>query len=124
MKKDQLGDALGLSLQDETAAVDERFARADRVLGGGQGSRSPVRHATPRPEKKIPVIRDNFSFPESDYSLISELQQRCLQGGHNASKSELVRAGLQKLARMKQAALLKSARAVEKLKPGRGRGAV
>ncbi len=88
-----------------------RFERADRVLGG---QRNPRR-------KKAPVIRDTFSFPDFDYVLLSELQQRCLQGGHHASKSELVRAGLKALIQMKPDDLLKVAKAVEKLKPGRVR---
>lgn len=122
MSKDPLGGALTKSLQDESASVDERFDRADRLIGAGQGSR-PARHAKSRPRKKVPVVRDTFSFPEFDYALLSELQQRCLDNGHNASKSELVRAGLKALAQMKSAELLKSAKGVEKLKPGRGRGA-
>jgi hypothetical protein len=121
MTNDPLGGALAKSLHDENAAVDERFERAERVLGG-QGTGRPARHAKRPAQKKVPVVRDTFSFPEFDYALLSQLQQRCLDGGHNASKSELVRAGLKALAQMKDAHLLKAARAVEKLKPGRGRG--
>lgn len=123
MSKDPLGGALTKSLQDESASVDERFERADRLLGGeGKGSR-PARHSKPRPRKKVTVVRDTFSFPEFDYALLPELQQRCLDNGHNVSKSELVRAGLKALAQMKPAELLKTAKGVERLKPGRGRGA-
>ena len=111
MSKDPLG-GLAQSLQDENAAVEERFERAGRVLGEQE---SP-------PREKAPVIRDTFSFPDFDYVLLSELQQRCLQGGHHASKSELVRAGLKALIQMKPEDLLKAAQAVEKLKPGRARG--
>ena len=70
MSKDPLG-GLAQSLQDENAAVEERFERAGQVLGR-QGS---------SPRKKASVIRDTFSFPDFDYVLLSELQQRCLQGG-------------------------------------------
>ena len=111
MRKDPLG-GLAQSLQDENAAVENRFERAGRVLGE-QGS---------PPRKQALVIRDTFSFPDFDYVLLSELQQRCLQGGHHSSKSELVRAGLKALIQMKPADLLKAAQAVEKLKPGRARG--
>ena len=44
------------------------------------------------------------------------------QDGHHASKSELVRAGLKALIQMKSDELLRTAQAVEKLKPGRVRG--
>ena len=121
MNKDPLSGALAKSLQDESAAVDKRFERADSILGarGGPGS---ARHAKPKPPKKIPVIRDTFSFPEFDYALLSELQAALLKNGHNVSKSELVRAGLKTLAQMRPAQLIKTAKAVEKLKPGRSRG--
>ena len=69
MRKDPLG-GLAQSLQDENAAVENRFERADRILGE-QGS---------PPRKKALVIRDTFSFPDFDYVLLSKLQQRCLQG--------------------------------------------
>ena len=121
MNKDPLSDALAKSLQDESTVVDKRFERADSVLGG-QGGHGPVRHAKPKPPKKIPVIRDTFSFPEFDYVLLSELQAALLKNGHNVSKSELVRAGLKALAQMMPAQLIKTAKAVEKLKPGRSRG--
>ena len=97
MSKDPLG-GLAQSLQDENAAVDERFERAGRVLGE-QGS---------SPQKKSSVIRDTFSFPDFDYVLLSELQKRCLQGGHHSSKSELVRAGLKALIQMKPDELLRA----------------
>ena len=121
MNKDPLSDALAKSLQNESTAVDKRFERADSVLGG-QGGHGSVRHAKPKPPKKIPVIRDTFSFPEFDYALLSELQAALLKNGHNVSKSELVRAGLKALAQMRPAQLIKTAKAVEKLKPGRSRG--
>ena len=121
MNKDPLSDALAKSLQDESTVVDKRFERADSVLGG-QGGHGPVRHAKPKPPKNIPVIRDTFSFPEFDYVLLSELQAALLKNGHNVSKSELVRAGLKALAQMRPAQLIKTAKAVEKLKPGRSRG--
>lgn len=120
MNNDPLSGALAKSLQDESDAIDKRFERADSVLGG-QGNHGRGRHAKSRPLKKVPVIRDTFSFPEFDYALLSQLQAALLKNGHNVSKSELVRAGLKTLAQMSPAQLIKTAKAVEKLKPGRHR---
>ena len=120
MSKDTLRGALAKSMQDENAAVDERFERADSILGS-KGSYLLPRYARPQHVKKVPVIRDTFSFPEFDYALLSELRAALLKNGHSISKSELVRAGLKTLAQMKPGELLKTARAVEKLKPGRAR---
>ena len=108
MSKDPLGN-LAQSLQDENAAVEDRFERAGRILGG---KKRPLR-------KKTLVVRDTFSFPDFDYVFLSELQQRCLRNGHYASKSELVRAGLKAMMQMESDDLLKTVQAVEKLKPGR-----
>ena len=44
--------------------------------------------------KKIKMIRDSFTMPESDYIKLSELKKRCLNVGVHVKKSELVRAGL------------------------------
>ena len=123
MNKDPLGGALAKSLQDENAAVDKRFDQAERVLGGEQSTKRPARQAKPRPVKKALVVRDTFSFPDFDYALLFKLQTELLNNGHNVSKSELVRAGLKTLAEMKPAQLLKTAKAVEKLKPGRSKAA-
>lgn len=111
MSKDPLGN-LAQSLQDENAAVEDRFDRAGRILGGRERAHG----------KKASVIRDTFSFPDFDHVLLSELQKRCLQVGHYVSKSELVRAGLKTMARMDPDDLLRTVQAVEKLKPGRARG--
>ena len=62
MNKDPLSDALAKSLQNESTAVDKRFERADSVLGG-QGDHGPVRHAKPKPPKKIPVHPRHLLFP-------------------------------------------------------------
>ena len=121
MNKDPLSDALAKSLQDESTVVDKRFETSgQRSRRAGRPRPGPPRQA--KPPKKIPVIRDTFSFPEFDYVLLSELQAALLKNGHNVSKSELVRAGLKALAQMRPAQLIKTAKAVEKLKPGRSRG--
>ena len=119
-KADPLSGALTKSLRDEDAAVDRRFARADAVLGEGQGRKHAPRHSKPAPRKK--VVREQFSFSETDYALLPEIQRRCLEGRHSATKSEIVRAGLNALAQMKPKELLAVVKGVEKLKPGPPKG--
>ena len=51
MNNDPLSGALAKSLQDERAAVDKRFERAESVLGG-QGNHGRGRHAQPRAPKR------------------------------------------------------------------------
>ena len=71
---------------------------------------------TPEPPN---VIRDNFSMPETDYGLIDQLRQACLQQGVAVNKSELVRAGLIALTELSPAQLRQAVARVEKIKVGR-----
>ena len=68
---------------------------------------------------KVKVIRDSFSFPEQDYLKISELKKTCLAAGIHVKKSEILRAGLHLLTKLKLADLKKAVEHVEKVQTGR-----
>lgn len=74
-------------------------------------------------EKKKPVkvklIRDSYTIPEDEYALLAALKARALKHGTEIKKSELLRAGLQLLAVLDDAALLAAAGRVERIKTGR-----
>ena len=110
-KKHDPLSGLDRSLQAETQAVNQRFRDADRFT-------QPRRQPRPKLSGRTATVRDTFSFPQPDHELLSELQSRCLADGFIASKSELVRAGLHALARMRPQALRQVVKALEKLKPG------
>ncbi len=69
--------------------------------------------------KKPKLVRDSFTFPETDYAQLAALKQRALSAGHEIKKSELLRAGLAALVAMSDASLLKALAAVERIKTGR-----
>ena len=69
--------------------------------------------------KKVKMIRDSFTMPETEYAQIAELKKKCLLAGVHVKKSELLRAGLTGLAKLSDAALLKAVNQVEKIKTGR-----
>ncbi|NOT10469.1 MAG: hypothetical protein HOP23_01310 [Methylococcaceae bacterium] len=71
-----------------------------------------------KPEK-AKVIRDSFSFPEQDYLLISELKKACLAEGIHVKKSELLRAGLHLLTKLKFTELKEAVEQIEKVQTGR-----
>ena len=121
MGKDPLSGALSRSLQDEDTAVEQRFARADSILGGRQGKQRAVLPATPAPPSKERAVRATFTLAEADSALLPALQQRCLEGRHSAARSEIVRAGLRALAQMQAKEFLTLVKGVEKLKPGPGK---
>ena len=110
-KKHDPLSGLDRSLQAETQAVNQRFRDADRFT-------RQRRQRQLKPASRAVTVRDTFSFPQPDHELLSELQGRCLADGFIASKSELVRAGLHALARMRPQALRQAVDALEKLKPG------
>ena len=112
-KKHDPLSGLDRSLQAENQAVNRRFSDADRFT-------QPRRRRQPQTKlaRHSTTIRDTFSFPQPDHELLSELQGRCLADGFIASKSELVRAGLHALARMRPEALRQAIDGLEKRKPG------
>ncbi|MBY0578969.1 MAG: hypothetical protein K2P57_07985 [Burkholderiales bacterium] len=73
-------------------------------------------------QKASKVIRDSFTFPETDYQKISELKKTCLSLGINAKKSEILRAGLHALAELDKEKLRELICRVEKIKTGRPLG--
>lgn len=74
--------------------------------------------ASAKPER-VKLVRDSFTMPKSDVELLAALKQRCLKLGHEAKKSELLRAGLHALAALKDEALVAVASSVPRLKTGR-----
>lgn len=65
------------------------------------------------------VVRDSFSMPEDDYSLIASLRERALKNQLAVTKAEIIRAGLQSLNSCSDAELTKSLRSLHKVKTGR-----
>lgn len=121
MPRKNLSDALNSSLKAEDEAVRNRFEVAERAMGDQHlnfTKESTKSSPAPFPENQK-VIRDTFCFPQQDYELIEELKQRCLKEAMNASKSELIRAGLNALSQMKGQELVKLVQNLEKVKTGR-----
>jgi len=77
----------------------------------------------PKPEKAPKLrqkpVRDSFTMPEADFSLVATLKARALAGQRETKKSELLRAGLHALAAMDSPTLLAALRALEPIKTGR-----
>lgn len=104
-KPDPLAQNLERSLAEETAAVERRFAAADRHL------------ETESPEART-VVRASFSFPAEDHALFDLLLQRAIAAGISTTRSALVRAGLQSLMRMPDPELVAALDRLVTLRPG------
>ncbi|MHC5719383.1 MAG: hypothetical protein ACYTX0_46875, partial [Nostoc sp.] len=68
------------------------------------------------------VIRDSFTLPSGDYELIATIRQRCLKSAVNATKSEVIRAGLHILQSLSDKELIRAIESLEKVKTGRPAG--
>ena len=88
----------------------------------------PAAKAAPQPApraakeekpKKPKLVRDSFTIPKAEYTVLEELKQRAAKLGHPAKKSELLRAGIKALAAMTDTAFLAGVGAVPAVKTGR-----
>ena len=114
--------ALSKSIENERATVEDRFSKAEKILGGGRKDRKPPEEKAPKPKSKAvrpKIIRDSFTLPENDYRLLGKIKQECMRGGIDTNKSEIVRAGLKVLAEMDRGELQEAFKRVEKIKAGR-----
>lgn len=123
--------ALAASVRAEQDAVQDRLAKAEAYFTAREQqvppppSRSPFSAEEPpaadlleepAPEK---VIRDGFTMPVRDYTLIAQLQDTSLQTGLAVTKSEVLRAGLHALRQLSPSKLRQILMQLEKVKPGR-----
>nr|WP_246881398.1 hypothetical protein [Acidovorax sp. JG5] len=69
--------------------------------------------------KKPKLVRDSFTIPKDEYSVIETLKKRADSLAQPAKKSELLRAGLKVLAGLSDAALRTALQAVPSIKTGR-----
>ena len=72
-----------------------------------------------RPPKADKLVRDSFTIPRAEYTLLQDLKTRVASLGQPAKKSELLRAGIQALKALDDAALLALLRTVPVIKTGR-----
>lgn len=79
----------------------------------------PASAPKPPKAKRVALVRDGFTMPESDFALIATLKTRALAGQREAKKSELLRAGLQALAQLDGDALVQALNRLEPVKTGR-----
>jgi hypothetical protein len=102
------------------AAQPNKPAPAAKPAAAAKPAKLPK---APKPEKAPKLrqkpVRDSFTMPEADFSLVATLKARALAGQRETKKSELLRAGLHALAAMDSPTLLAALRALEPIKTGR-----
>lgn len=73
---------------------------------------------TPKPAK-LKLVRDSFTIPRSEYTVLDALKARLVKLARPAKKSEVLRAGIKLLDTLPDAALLLALGAVPAIKTGR-----
>ena len=91
-----------------------RLSMADAVSG-----RIPDPEMPAKASGTEKVVRETFSMPRSDESLIEQLRSRAAREGRLPSRSEVVRGALRWLAAADPDDLVKVLDHVERVKPGR-----
>jgi hypothetical protein len=89
----------------------------------------PMPKPTPKPvaaapapaagKQKHKLVRDSFTIPKDEYTVLVGLKQRAGKLAHHAKKSEILRAGVQMLASLPDASFLAALAVVPSLKTGR-----
>jgi hypothetical protein len=69
--------------------------------------------------KKPKLVRDSFTIPKAEYTVLDDLKQRAGKLDKPVKKSELIRAGVKALAAMSDAAFVAALKAVPTIKTGR-----
>jgi hypothetical protein len=73
----------------------------------------------PAKVKKPKLVRDSFTIPKAEYTVLDDLKQRAGKLESAVKKSELLRAGVKALAAMSDATFLAALKAVPAIKTGR-----
>ena len=121
--------AIEKSAPAKTAAPKAVAVRAQAVKSQAPAVKSkavaikpkPVVAAAEKPAKvkKPKLVRDSFTIPKTEYTVLDDLKQRAITLAQPAKKSELLRAGIKALAAMSDAAFRNALQAVPTIKTGR-----
>jgi hypothetical protein len=90
-------------------------AKAAKAAKADDAAKAPKADKARKPK----LVRDSFTIPKSEYAVLEELKLRAAKLGRPAKKSEVLRAGVQALAAMGDAAFLATVGAVPTVKTGR-----
>ena len=88
-------------------------------LPGKASAKAAPKAAKPVKAKKPKLVRDSFTIPKAEYTVLDDLKQRAARLASPAKKSELLRAGIKALAAMPDTAFVAALGAVPAIKTGR-----
>lgn len=108
------------------AVLPKPIATAKAVASKTSVAAKPVAAKPPVPKpakpvkaKKPKLVRDSFTIPKTEYTVLVDLKQRAAKLASPAKKSELLRAGVKALAAMSDGAFVATLKSVPTIKTGR-----
>ena len=101
----------------KSAVPAKPITRASGKPGGKDTLQQPAKKLKKNHRKK--VVRDSFTMPQDEYAKIAEIKAICLKAKMHVKKSEVLRAGLIKLAELNTVQLKQALASLEKIKTGR-----
>jgi hypothetical protein len=81
--------------------------------------KAQIKPAKPTKEKKPKLVRDSFTIPKGEYTVLEDLKHRAGKLSTQIKKSELLRAGIMALAAMSDGAFVSALKLVPTIKTGR-----
>ena len=109
-------------------AAPSRNVKRPAAAAKPAAAKQPTRAAKPAASKKadkpvkakkVKLVRDSFTMPETEYAVIAELKKRCLNAGVSAKKSEILRAAVAGLVKLSDSSVVTAIRRLEVIKTGR-----
>lgn len=113
--------AVKAAVKTPSKAVEKAVAKAP-VKASAKPVVKPV--AQPKVDKPVKLkkpklVRDSFTIPKAEYTVLGDLKQRATKLASAVKKTELIRAGIKALAAMSDAAFQAALKAVPTIKTGR-----
>lgn len=105
-----------------TNSTNPSRPRARRVPSSAPAPEPAAAVAKGAARSKPRLVRDSFTIPKSEYSVLEGLKFRAANLARPAKKSELLRAGIAVLHAMNDKAFLAALNGVPSLKTGRPKG--
>lgn len=105
--------------QTERVVQPAAAVRAEKPVKTAPPASGEAEAKAGKDAKRHKLVRDSFTMPRADFELIHALKERALGFKRPTKKSELLRAGLQALAVLDDAALQARLERLIPLKPGR-----
>lgn len=113
-----LKNSLQKSIIAETKSIDKKLSNIDLRFSNAE---SLLSQTLPKnvDNHKIKIVKDSFTIPEEEYSLISKCQEKLLNYKKVFNKSEIIRLGLIALNNLKDEEILKLSEALLRIKTGK-----